>query len=532
MCNRFVLAGVIAATLGGAGAAVAQDAAPVDPLRTALVAIRDAAPADRGTALAAAKALAPGLDAIASACRALPAPTATAGWSVRQAVDAAGVARPYHLYVPAAVVSGTQPAPLLVCLHGGVSTEDYFPEEAFADERGILVPAADQLGFCLVHPLGRADCAWWTAAGVAHVDATIRDVRRFAPIDPDRICLTGFSDGGSGAWFFALARPDPFAGLVPMNGSPAVAAQASERQLYPPNARVTPLFVCHTEDDQLYPGNTVRPHWESFQAAGAKLELVCVPTGGHDRVYLRAHGERVMRWILAARRPETPKSVAWWTADPALGRCRWLEIAALGPAAGDAAERPDPNVLSKPGPVRLGITIDQDFADRGVRVDQVMEGQTAAALGVQPGDIVLGIDDTAAETVQGLRAVLDTKTYGQPIRVRVRRVAGADPLILSGTIPPFTPTPVYARRQPTAWAEATVTGNTIAVTSRNVRTLRFQLPPGLVDLAVPVVVTVNGVERRRARLAPDVDACLASWSATADPGRLVAAICEVEIPGP
>jgi polyhydroxybutyrate depolymerase len=57
------------------------------------------------------------------------------------------------------------------------------------------------------------------AAEFAYFDAVLEDSTRRFPIDPSRIVAAGFSAGGMMTWNLACARPDRFAGFVPIAGT-------------------------------------------------------------------------------------------------------------------------------------------------------------------------------------------------------------------------------------------------------------------------------------------------------------------------
>jgi polyhydroxybutyrate depolymerase len=52
-----------------------------------------------------------------------------------------------------------------------------------------------------------------------YFDAVIADAAKRLPIDTDRLVATGFSAGGMMVWNLACARPDRFAGFIPIAGT-------------------------------------------------------------------------------------------------------------------------------------------------------------------------------------------------------------------------------------------------------------------------------------------------------------------------
>ncbi|MGY1605580.1 MULTISPECIES: alpha/beta hydrolase [unclassified Geodermatophilus] len=104
------------------------------------------------------------------------------------------------LHVPAAGVPG--PAPLVVVLHGAGGDAEA--------GLGLLRGPADERGLLLLAPASRG--ATWDAVSrgygpdVAVLDRALAAVLGTVPVDPGRIAVAGFSDGGSYALGLGLAN--------------------------------------------------------------------------------------------------------------------------------------------------------------------------------------------------------------------------------------------------------------------------------------------------------------------------------------
>ncbi|MDQ0315988.1 alpha/beta hydrolase family esterase [Amorphus orientalis] len=124
----------------------------------------------------------------------------------------------YRAYMPADL-DGKSALPVLVYFHGWQgSAEGVMKNEG-------LKAAADELGVLLIAPDG-ADKTWSFPGSpsqerdeTAFVDAVMDDVADRFPIDPDKTVATGFSMGGSMAWFVACDLGDRFAGFIPVAGA-------------------------------------------------------------------------------------------------------------------------------------------------------------------------------------------------------------------------------------------------------------------------------------------------------------------------
>lgn len=170
--------------------------------------------------------------------------TATRGDQQRHYLfAAAGQELPYRLYVPQSY-DGTNPAPLIVALHGFGGDQDYF-FNSVPDLPELL----ERYGFIFVAPMGLARDGWYGAPLHVPGDAprsgggpaptpprtseeeaayralseqdvlTVLDmVRQEYRIDPERIFLMGHSMGGFGTWWLGQKYADTWAAIAPLSG--------------------------------------------------------------------------------------------------------------------------------------------------------------------------------------------------------------------------------------------------------------------------------------------------------------------------
>ena len=500
-----------------------------ESLEEALAALRRASAAESKAAIEAVLAKRPDLGRIELILEnGVPVRKAESGWHLLQATDEAGETRPYQLFVPESLKADGGSVPLLVSMHGGVARARFTTALGQVGYGAQWTADAEKEGFVIAYPLGRRDCTWWSLAGLRHIRATIRDVKRRAPIDDDRIVATGFSDGGSGAYFLALAAPDLFSGFLAMNGHPAVAASASRLPLYLRNLKERPVFAAMTQDDPLYPAKSVLPHLQAAIEFGAAVRITSYPRGGHRPVYWGEQRAAFNRFVMDTEREALPDEIHWWCADTALGRIGWIAVEQIGPGAGDADALPDLNVESRPGRVLLGVSVDQTHPGPGVRVTAVSAKSLAAAIEMKPGDVIVGLDGARIGDLGDLRDALQAKSHGDKIALDLRR--GDETVSLTGRLPAFEPRPLYLRTGPTARLSATVDNNVVDVISRNVRAFTIRLARRQFDLSEDVVVRVNGKELLRARPVANPELLLRGYAESADAGRLFAAELRIEVP--
>ncbi|MGQ0811719.1 MAG: hypothetical protein ACT4OO_10915 [Nitrospiraceae bacterium] len=190
----------------------------------------------------------------------------------------------YSLFVPSSY-SPSKSYALVVCLHGvGFTGEAYLERwQSRLGEEYVLA--------CPTFPQG----AWFTRAAEDLVLATIRAVRVRYRIDPDRIFLTGMSNGGIGAWIIGAHHAPMFAGIAPMAGG-------LDQVLFPflENFRATPAYVIHGAKDQVMPVDFSRTITKELTRLG-----YAVVYREHDREHPMAGGHYFPR-------EELPDLVAWF----------------------------------------------------------------------------------------------------------------------------------------------------------------------------------------------------------------------------
>lgn len=189
------------------------------------------------------------------------------------------------------------PAPLVVALHA----HSQEPKAIRAYSR--LEELADRQGFVVAFPEGAAGS--WNAGAcclpsskderddVAFLDEVLSLVRTQAIIDPDRVSLTGGSNGAMMALRYACERPDVVASVAVVAG-PLVAPCAVKRPV--------PVLVLHGARDTVVPlkggrnaslGVTFPPvdrSLEPFRKAKGEVRLQVVPRAGHDWMTREEHG--------------------------------------------------------------------------------------------------------------------------------------------------------------------------------------------------------------------------------------------------
>jgi pimeloyl-ACP methyl ester carboxylesterase len=227
---------------------------------------------------------------------------------------------PLSLFVPASYET-TKSYALLVCLHGyGFTGEEYV-------ERWRTRLGEDYLLACPTYPSG----AWFARHAEELVLETIRDIRRQYHIDPDRIFLTGMSNGGIGAWLIGMHHAPLFAGIAPM-------ASGLDDVLMPflANLRSTPLYIIHGAKDQVMPVDLSRSIAKELDALGypyvyREHQRVHPIAGGH--YFPKEEVPDLVAWFDHRRREPLPTSVTLVRDASHFQPFNWVRIDSTDPIA-------------------------------------------------------------------------------------------------------------------------------------------------------------------------------------------------------
>jgi acetyl esterase/lipase len=422
---------------------------------------------------------------------------------------APGLPSTVFAYVP----SGYDPSrrwPVLVWLHGGVSRAE---DGGGRGGAAMFGPAAEARGFLVVAPSSRSGAEWWTPAGTALVRGALRDAAERWRIDPDRVMVAGFSDGGSACFHLLSHDPEPyacFAALMPhpvltrLIGGPSFGANVSSR----------PVWAVSGGRDPLYPAAVVKPMIEGLRAAGCDLTWQELPETGHDLGFLSSKADELLSFWESHPRKAVPTAFTWETSVPAReGRRAWVEIVEASPeapAASDLATTLLP-AEHRPQP-RLGVRLDPTFQDRAV-VAEVTAGSPAEEAGFREGDVVLRTGDREVQSGADLRDYVaglgDTEGVFTVRRGEEEVVLRARPRALDADRPPRPKELGYDVPSAHVAAEVVAPGR-VRLRTRGVAALRLHLPREVWTPGVELVVECNGREAWRGVPAMDLAAMLAA----------------------
>jgi phospholipase/carboxylesterase len=190
----------------------------------------------------------------------------------------------FWLYVPESY-DGT-PWPLVVALHGGSGTGADFLWSWLSEARGrrFLLMAPTSLG------------STWSLMGEDVDGPALRVmvdyVREGWGVDPERILLTGLSDGATYTLLAGLQEGMPFTAFAPVSGvlHPGNAVNGNLER-----ARGRRILIVHGALDWMFPIALARLARDELAAAGAAVVLREVPDLSHT--YPRDENDRILTWF-------------------------------------------------------------------------------------------------------------------------------------------------------------------------------------------------------------------------------------------
>lgn len=191
----------------------------------------------------------------------------------------------FCLYVPESY-DATRPLALVVALHGGMGHGADFLWTWLREARGRQ--------FLLLAPTSEAST--WSLANPAIDGAELRRMVAFVQerwqVDPERILLTGLSDGATFALLTGLEANSPFTALAPASGvfhplsqPPGNLERAAGRR----------IFLIHGARDWMFPVDIARMARDELQKAGADLRYCEVEDLSHT--YARELNDEILRWL-------------------------------------------------------------------------------------------------------------------------------------------------------------------------------------------------------------------------------------------
>ena len=170
----------------------------------------------------------------------------------------------FRLIVPES--AGNEPLPLFVNLHGGVLTPR---PDAHKGTACLIAPALDEMEAYIISPNAQG-LLWYDEANETQVLKLVEFALENLNIDPAKIVVVGYSDGGNGSWFFADYHPEVFAAGIPLASAYGLSKTADGLV----KKIEVPLYVIQGEFDVLFPYTNTETWVEQAVNAGSDIILV------------------------------------------------------------------------------------------------------------------------------------------------------------------------------------------------------------------------------------------------------------------
>ncbi len=162
-------------------------------------------------------------------------------------------------------MTGNEPLPLFVNLHGGALTRD---PDAHKRTGCLIEPALENTKAYVISPNSRG-LLWYEPVNESMVVDLVNFALKNLNIDPNKVVVVGYSDGGNGSWFLSDTHPEIFSAGIPM--ASAYGLSYTDGIL---NKTEIPLYVIHGEFDELFPFTNTETAVELSTNAGSEIVFV------------------------------------------------------------------------------------------------------------------------------------------------------------------------------------------------------------------------------------------------------------------
>jgi predicted peptidase len=127
------------------------------------------------------------------------------------------------------------------------------------------------------------------------VGLTIQALTKQLSVDPDRIYVMGYSNGGCGTWDLLVRAPKLFAAAVVISGAGDPAQIGATKHV--------PVWVFHGAKDKTVPVARGRDMVAALKKAGGHPIFTEFPTAGHGDTPTKAHEDpELLPWMFAQKR--------------------------------------------------------------------------------------------------------------------------------------------------------------------------------------------------------------------------------------
>jgi len=256
------------------------------------------------------------LAVVAAACATTPAneDSAPSTGFVYSSLELGDRAYPYALYVPRSY-DASRAWPLILFLHGRGECGNDGSRQLSVGLAPELLAQPERWPFLALFPQKSAKDDEWEQHEAALL-AMLDEISGRYNVDPNRVLLTGLSQGGHGAWVLGARHPERWAAIVPVCGYPAAPPRAPVEGHLPPPFRGSaaelapalsrlPIWAFHGDADETVPVAATLELVEATRRAGGSPKLTVFPGVGHNSWDPAYRDPQLSEWMLQqVRRPE------------------------------------------------------------------------------------------------------------------------------------------------------------------------------------------------------------------------------------
>ena len=201
----------------------------------------------------------------------------------------------YFLYLPKEY--GQDPNkrwPLLLCLHGVGERGNTINELERIKVNGIpkFLEDKEDFPFVVVCPQCPTNSFW--VVQVENLNKLLDTLLEEYAVDEKMVYLTGFSMGGYGAWYFAMAYPEKFAAIAPICGG-GMAWNA-------PMLANLPVWAFHGDKDPVVSFRESENMVNALKDCGGNVKFTLYKDIDHDSWTTTYNNTELYKWFLEQKK--------------------------------------------------------------------------------------------------------------------------------------------------------------------------------------------------------------------------------------
>lgn len=418
-----------------------------------------------------------------------PIPDSTKVFRKENNVISDSLKAPYVVYIPENYDS-KKPTPLIVYLHGGVSTKDFYDEVIKYAEENYFTEFAEKNNYLIVFPMGNAETAWWNLTGITNINTIIKTIKTGYNVDDNRVYVSGFSDGGSGSFHLALNSPDNFAAFYPLNGMISVGSAVTNLPVFISNLQNNYVYAINTDKDGLYPAKKMRQLMDLCLTADANVFYKEYWGIGHSFDYADVELPIIFENMKDHPRDIFASTIYWETSELSYGKCDWIEITGIDTLREKQEWQEQYNVELSDERISFGFYNDREFEGIGTKVTKTVDESTAAAMGLLQYDIITKMDGQKADNIDELLEIRNTKKRGDEFELTILRESKE--MLLKGKFPDITFYNAFNYTKPSGAVKANFYGNIFDIQTSRISEITLYIHPEMVNTEILVTVILNG----------------------------------------